>query len=161
MKNSSVYAPPGMETEKEKNYFLLLLIVAAVASCNFFTRLIQALERLESTMVFYRYDQMPDFYRLLDGNFLGFGVVALYCIGTVAFRFWYYYQGSKSIYLMRRLPDRSVLVRSGVEMPLKRILLSLAVMAGMVVLFYMVYWIATPEQYLQPDQWQKLWRWIL
>ena len=112
-------------------------------------------------MVYYRYEQMPDFYRLLEEKFLGFGVVILYCVGTMVFRFWYYYQGSKSIYLMRRLPDKSMLIRSCVETPFKRILLSLAVMVGMVLLFYLTYWIATPEQYLQPDQWQKLWRWML
>ena len=161
MKHSHVYAPPGMETEKEKNYYILLLIVAAVASCSFFSGLARALERVSAPMVYYRYEQMPDFYRLLEEKFLGFGVVILYCVGTMVFRFWYYYQGSKSIYLMRRLPDKSMLIRSCVETPLKRILLSLAVMVGMVLLFYLTYWIATPEQYLQPDQWQKLWRWML
>ncbi len=154
-----MYAPPGMETQKEKNIFILLLLYYVVIAVGFFGELRTALERLG--MMFGGYDMMPDFYRFLDGIFVLPGVVTLYCVGTMIFRFWYYYQGSKSIYLMRRLPDRSVLIRSCVETPLRRILLSLAVMAGTVLLFYLAYWIATPEQYLQPDQWQKLWRWIL
>ena len=165
MKNRKVYAPPGMETKRERRYYVLLLLVAMLIACFFFQELEWALKALYTEYGGYRtYRQdvmMVEFYRLLNGNFLLFGVVILYCVGTMVFRFWYYYQGSKSIYLMRRLPDRSVLIRSCVETPLKRILLSLAVMAGMLLMFYLVYWIATPDQYLQPNQWQKLWRWMV
>ena len=104
---------------------------------------------------------LEDFYEFLEGKFLLFGIIILYCLGTMVFRFFYYYQGSKSIYLMRRLPDRSLLIRSCVETPLQRISISLLVMMGMVLLLYLAYWIATPMQYLQPDQWQKFWRWLL
>ena len=159
MKDNTMYAPPGMETKKEKNGFILLMLYYAAIFVGFLGELVSALERLGR--LFGGYDRMPDFYQFLDGFLILPVVVILYCVVTMLLRFWYYHQGSKSIYLMRRLPDRSVLIRSCVEILFKRILLSLAVMVGMLLLFYLAYWIATPEQYLQPDQWQKLWRWML
>lgn len=165
MKHSTTYAPPGMDKKRERGCYIFLLLLAVARSCYFFDKLRWELAKLYieyGGYREYRHDvMMVDFYRLLNGNFLLFGAVILYCVGTMVFRFWYYYQGSKSIYLMRRLPDRSVLIRSCVETPLKRILLSLVVVAGLLLIFYLVYWIATPEQYLQPDQWQKLWRWMV
>lgn len=158
MKSSKRCSPPGMEMEKEQNYYYLLLLLLVFPVLEFAGQLGKALNQLNRL---YGYEMMPDFYEFMKGKFLLFGIIILYCLGTMVFRFFYYYQGSKSIYLMRRLPDRSLLIRSCVETPLQRISISLLVMMGMVLLLYLAYWIATPMQYLQPDQWQKFWRWLL
>lgn len=62
--------------------------------------------------------------------------------------------GSKSVYLMRRLPDRWEYHRRCLALPLMTILAGLVSIPILIGLFYAIYLHATPEQCLQPDQWE-------
>ena len=100
---------------------------------------------------------MADFKAVLGNSLVGFWVVALCMAALLVYHIVYHYQGSKSIYLMRRLPSRRELWRRCVALPLLAALLSLCLAMTALVLYYMFYMASTPEACLTPGQWQKLW----
>lgn len=147
--------------------FWCLLVVAVIDSLRFFSAFSVDLELLYTRLTQYELMGVPmsvkmrDLYWLLEGKFSLFGMVILFCLITIGTRYRYYYQDSKSVYLMRRLPDRGEWHRSCLVQPLLRVALVLVVMAVLLLIFYTVYMNQVPEECLQPNQWQKLWRWIL
>ena len=66
-------------------------------------------------------------------------------------------RGSRSDYLMRRLPNRWELARRSYALPLLLILATLGTMALLLAIYYAVYLALTPPECLQPDQLSKLW----
>lgn len=66
-------------------------------------------------------------------------------------------RGSRSDYLMRRLPNRWELARRSYALPLLLILATLVTMALLLAIYYAVYLALTPPECLQPDQLSKLW----
>ena len=80
----------------------------------------------------------------------GAGVLAV--VYRLSFRW-----GSRSDYLMGRLPDRWELARRSFRLPLVLALVTLGVMALLLVLFYALDLALTPAECLQPDQLGKLW----
>jgi len=100
---------------------------------------------------------MPDFAVLFDGALTGFAVLALIAAGFLLWHYRYHYFGSKSIYLMRRLPDPTELHRRCLAIPVAVMIIS-AVLALMILLIcYGIYMVAAPEQCIAPEQWQKIW----
>ena len=61
---------------------------------------------------------MAPFSQVTAGYIPAWGVLTLACLALGVVRYTYYYQGSRSIYLMRRLPDRWELWRRTLEWPL-------------------------------------------
>lgn len=159
-----LYAPPGMPLWRERLTFWLLLMIAVTNSLRFFSALEEELQHLHARLAQYELMGVSmsvkarDLYQLLEGKFLPFGVVILLCLIAIGTRYYYYQQDSKSIYLMRRLPDPREWHRSCLVQPLLRILLVLVIMAVLLGIFYGVYMARVPEQCLEPYQWQKLWR---
>lgn len=100
---------------------------------------------------------MAPFYQVLDNSLLCFGLLALCMIPLAAWHYWYHYQGSRSIYLMRRLPDRRELLRRCLALPLLGVAACAVCSAVQLLIFYAVYIYSTPPQYLQPGQWRMLW----
>ena len=66
----------------------------------------------------------------------------------VGLHYAHYYRGSKSIYLMRRLPDRTLLHRQCWTLPLLALGLTLLVLVLLPALYYLIYRYATPAQCL-------------
>ena len=62
--------------------------------------------------------------------------------------------GSKSYYLMRRLPDKWEYHRRCLALPLAATLAGLVLIPILMGLFYVLYLHATPAQCLQPGQWE-------
>ncbi len=157
--------PPGMSQRRERIWFYLLLVMALLNCLRFFREyqieLAQLYQRQELVWISSRLIRMEDFYVLVQGKYILFGLPMLWCVSSVIFRYLYYYEGSKSIYLMRRLPDRWELHRSCLVRPLLRMALCLGVMATVLMISYGYYMRHTPARWLRPDQWQKLWRAIL
>ena len=102
---------------------------------------------------------MKDFGYLLDKTFLGFVIVALCMVVLAVWHYAGHYQGSRSIYTMRRLPDRWELHRRCLTLPVLGVLGCLVCAVILLLIFYAIYQNTTPEQCLTPHQWQKLW-WI-
>ena len=76
----------------------------------------------------------------------------------VIYHYSYHFKGSKSIYLMRRLPDRWELHRRCLTLPIAMAVFFLLMGFVMLLLFFWAYFAAVPAQYIQPDQWAKIWR---
>ena len=102
---------------------------------------------------------MEDFANLLPGCRWGPAVVAVAMV-ILAVLYWmgHYQGGSRSIYLMRRLPDRWELWRRCLTLPLLGLAASAAAAIAMTLLSFWIYRMMTPETCLPPDQWDSLLR---
>ncbi|MGN1002239.1 MAG: hypothetical protein ACI4PC_05660 [Oscillospiraceae bacterium] len=158
-------APPGMSLKQEKGFFWGGLAGAWLCSLSFLARYLDA----RGELYFYvgtqrRLDPnavMPDFAVLFDGSLLGFALVAACMLFFIVFHYAYYRQGSKSVYLMRRLPQRWEMHKRSLTLPLLAVCLY-ALAALLVLLAYLaVYLLFTPDECLTPHQWQKIWSVLL
>ena len=68
-----------------------------------------------------------------------------------------FWRGAKSIYLMRRLPDRWELARRCLAIPLLTVACALLLVVILLPAFYGIYLHLTPEDALRPGQLDKLW----
>ena len=68
-----------------------------------------------------------------------------------------YFQDSKSIYTMRRLPSVWELHRRCLTLPVCGMVIGLGTAFVLILLYYNVYIGLTPEICLTPGQWQKIW----
>ena len=92
---------------------------------------------------------MEPFGELSEGCFLGFFLLFFLAFLFIALRYFYYYQEGRSIYLVRRLPDRGFLWKSCVVVPVLGILLDLFVMGMLCLTYWGCYRIFTPAETLR------------
>lgn len=104
---------------------------------------------------------MPDFADLLGSHLYGFLIVALCMLAVVVYHYVYHRQGSKSIYLMRRLPDGMELHRRCWALPVLCALGSILLAFVLLLIYYAIYMLVTPDACLTPGQWEKLWRSVI
>lgn len=155
--------PPGIRAEQEIKGFLVVLALAVGISFLFFMRLWGAYDALfewtEEKRVLREGAVMADFSAILGlGTFVGFLLPVWVSPFTAICHYRYYYQGSKSIYLMRRLPNRFELHKRALVLPFWELFLVVITVFLLLVLYYNIYLLVTPAQCLTPGQWQKLWR---
>ena len=101
---------------------------------------------------------MPDFISILNNKLLThFILAALILLFASAVHYVYYFRGSKSIYLMLRLPKKTELHKRSLLIPLLFSLILILTAAVQLLIFYAVYMACTPQACLRPDQWQKIW----
>lgn len=159
------WAPPGLNLKPEKQFFVIGILCAVLYSFVFFIRYTGALSNLYG----YEFGRrvllpgavMPDLYVLLENCWAGFAVLAACMLALIVYHYAYHRQGSKSIYLMRRLPNRWELHRRCLTLPLAAVLVCLLTALSLLLLFYGIYAAFTPKECLTPHQWQKLWSVIL
>ena len=101
---------------------------------------------------------MSDFVNIL-GNYLivYFIFAALILAGGTIVHYAYYHRESKSIYLMRRLPNRLEVHRRSLLIPLLCAFIHVLSAFVMLLILYAIYMIFTPKACLAPDQWNRLW----
>ena len=156
------YAPPGVNLKTERNLFICGMVAALLWSFSFFN----SFSRYKGQLYYHRGDEailregavMEDFVVVLDKSLLGFLLLAFCLIMVAVYHYAYHYQDSKSIYLMRRLPDNMELHRRCLTLPAAAIVIALLTAFVLLLIYYAVYMLATPPECLTPDQWQKLWR---
>lgn len=100
---------------------------------------------------------MPDFASLHAPILLFLLPLVLGALSRPSFYHSTYYQGSKSIYLMRRLPDPWERWRLCLTLPALSLLLIVLVLGVMLLLTFAIYLFFTPESALTPHQLQKFW----
>lgn len=157
------YSPPAMDLKPEKRVFIWGIIISNIYSLlYYFTNYTDALRNLYEYIygkrVLIENAVMPDFRSLLGYSFIGFWIVAAAMAGFIIYRYAYYRQGSMSIYLMKRLPQKYEIHKRALTLPIIVILLSLINAFVLLMIYYSVYMLATPKTCLSPDQWQILWR---
>ena len=94
---------------------------------------------------------MPHFYQLLDAGMDcsdGFCVLFVVLVAMIIYHYCTYYQGSKSIYLMKRLPDKWELYKRCVHLPMIAMIVEIITIVGVMSLYYGIYLIFTPQQCL-------------
>jgi len=100
---------------------------------------------------------MDDFVFILKESLSGFIVIAVCMIALAAYHYFYHYIDSKSIYLMKRLPNHFDLHKRCFTYPILITVISLIVALILLIIYYNIYLLVTPEGCLTPGQWQKIW----
>ena len=159
------YIPAGLSWQKEAGKIGLWL--GLCAAFGFFVFVLQYLPVRNDLMEWKDGQQyliygavMCDFAECMDCVLWMFPVVAVACIAQAWGYYQYHREGSMSIYLMRRLPNRWELHRRCLVFPFAGLVLCVVSAFLTVVLCYVYYMIATPESCLTPGQWQKYWRFL-
>lgn len=158
----SRYAPLGMNLTAFKNILIWGGIAAVFWSFTFVARLMDSFSSLFRTIrgnkVLRDGAIMPDFAELMKFALIGFLVIAVVMVVFIVYNYAYHRQGSKSIYLMRRLPNRLELHKRCITLPAAAVLLCIVAAFIMLCIYYWIYMSITPEECLTPGQWQKIWR---
>lgn len=155
-------APPGVNIQARFNYYMTGLVLSTLWSLGFLFKYSDAYHRLYSITAsgvrYLRGDaMMPDFMEILGGSLLGFPSIALVLMIVIVLNYASFHQGSKSIYLMKRLPDRFELHRRCILLPAVGMAGSLAAAGILLMIYFAVYMLVTPDRCLPPEQWQKIW----
>ena len=100
---------------------------------------------------------MDNFRTILGESLIGFFIIVFCMIALGIYHYFYHYIDSKSIYLMKRLPKKSDLYKRCFTYPILIVVISLAIALILLILYYNIYLLITPEQCLVPGQWQKIW----
>jgi len=163
VKNFTVrYSPPGAELKSEWVVYLFGNITAFAVSLMFFASYASArselynYDRVQKKYILNEAATMQGFSDILGGYLLGFVLIGVIMLSFIIFRYSYYRQGSKSIYLMRRLPNRMEIHKMAWSYPVRSMVFCVGCAFGLLVLYYGVYIIATPKECLLPNQW-PLW----
>lgn len=158
------FVPPGIEAGREVYWARGGLSISALFSfLCFIIRCVSARSKLFSRMPDGEKELiegalMSPFRDVIGISFAGFAVIAAAMLGLAAYHYAYHRIGSRSIYLMRRLPDRFELHRRCLALPVAVIVLCAAASFILLCIYYWIYLAMTPEQCLVPGQWQMLWR---
>ena len=138
--------PPGTSGELQGLLCLLVMICAFLYSVwKYAAALTHGLETAARSL-----HRMTDFADLIGAQ----SDSASFWTPPVFFAFW---RGAKSIYLMRRLPDRWELARRCLAIPLLTVACALLLVVILLPAFYGIYLHLTPEDALRPGQLDKLW----
>lgn len=146
-------SPPGYEIAGEYRSFWIYLCSCVIYSLSFFFQYQEEYEALyywKSEGLYavrtLRPDgRMPLFVQILDGSLLFFAGGVLLLGTFVLMRFLHYRRESRSIYVMKRLKDRSILYRSYYQAPLILGGILLTVMLLLVAVYYLFYLAVTPK----------------
>ena len=156
--------PPGVDPLRELGYSLLwfVLFVLFGAVLVFVIRYTQARGLLYTTVlgrrVLYTGAQIAPLEELLRGVFLPALGYAVICLVQIGVNYASFYRGAKSVYLMRRVPDRWELPRRCAAIPLLALAAGLLLTAGCVLLCDLIYFKATPPQCIPAGQHVLFWR---
>lgn len=153
MINLSKFAPPGTIIKEEvRRLGLGLAAATCIAVLIYGVSLRSAydflFDRVGGDRVLQPDAMMLPFDILLGQSLSFFYIVALCSLFAVVFHHLSYYIESKSIYLMRRLPQRWELLRRDFTLPLIGALISLLAAFLLKLVFLAAYYIVTPAQCL-------------
>lgn len=149
------YTPPGIDFTKQWTRCLIGISAAFGWSWSFLVKYLtvrgELFERTLTGLAVRKGAMMREFWWLIheDMDSLdGFLVFYLVMLGMIVYHYLYYYQGSKAIYLMRRLPDKWEMHRRNVTLPLAAIMIGLLTEVVVLLVYYGIYVICTPMQCL-------------
>ena len=156
-------SPPGMRLTAEKAIVAVCWSLSTIwAVGTFITNYLferSFLFHPEGDLEFLRggIPPIPSFAALTEGASLGFYTTALIISGFTTFRFLYFIQGSKSIYLIRRLPQRTALFKQTAALPLLGIAVTWMIFLVLTGMMIAVYLLATPKSGLPAEPFKDVW----
>ena len=138
-----------MDGTREQGFYMLGIIASLTYSLGYFGLYWDAYRRLfqkvGNVKVIRPERAMEPFWDLVGKHLIGYLIVALCLFVAVWMRYAYYRQGSRSDYLMRRLPDAQMYHRTCWVRPLVRMgLCGLAALVTLLV-YFLVYVGMTPD----------------
>ena len=160
------YIPLGFEFKYEKRIFIWGIVLSLLYGSFFFRRFYYTWDNLfervwkNGELVKLGVKEgavMKDFVELFDNASLGFFIVAVYMVLFVFLHYAYFKQESKSIYLMKRLPNKWELHKRCITIPLIEIGICFIVAFLFLLLCYTVYMVVTPAECIVGNQWKKIW----
>lgn len=155
------HLPPGVDPSKSEMGLLTGLISALLFHLQFILRYLSARNDLYtyyhgSNIKELNGSMMPPFWEVLGTSLYGCFVAALAMVVVAIQLYSSYYQGSKSIYTMRRLPDRWERWRRVLTIPALAALGYLLLAFVLRCLDFTIYMLCTPEPCLHPYSWLEL-----
>ena len=152
------HTPPGWPVNKELLSGGVVLVVALLFACTMFgTRYSDSLRNIyyynaaTQTRTLIEGSTMTPFAREVSGIFTMFWMYVFVEFAEIWNMYRSFSVGSKSIYVMRRLPDRGELARRCLPMPLIMLAAGLAVCMLFLLAFWLIYKANVPEAALPPD----------
>lgn len=131
--------PPGRQAAGQLRVFGWGLLAAAVYSLSFLWRLLEELEVFDLRGAWRRGVRLPSFGQLFSGALLGFWVLAAVMAAFAALYYAGLWQGAKSIYLLRRLPQKGAVARRCLTLPALGVLASGLAAAACGGVHYIIY----------------------
>lgn len=155
--------PPGMNTDRLIGGYLSGLTMMLCFSFRFFGQYKTAYEELfqwpvGSKKVLRPGAVMLDFSEILGDSLQPFFLYCFLVMAVVLWNYLYYYQESKSIYVMKRLPNPVELHRRAWVLPLLAVAATLVFAFLVLILYFEFYMMFTPEQCIASGQWKNIWR---
>lgn len=138
------YVPLGISGVDTRNNLITALAAASLWSTGFLFRFADAKQNLFFSNGHPTGLPIEPFGELLGNAWLLFGILALMMIITAAGFYGYHYQGSRSIYTMKRLPDSRELWRRCLALPVWTVITSVVLMAALTGIYYWIYLTCTP-----------------
>ena len=160
------YAPPGLSLESMKNTYIWCVLFSFGGLLWFVMRFFYHKDKLfEENQLGERFLRegavMADFDAVLGLSFVWCALGAMVLAAYIVYFYCSYHSGSKSIYTMRRLPDRWEIHRRSIPLPLLAAASIVVLRAVLVLICFAAYMGWTPDQCLPNDQWTILWREII
>ena len=155
------FVPPGMKLEGELIFFLLAMLAALFYAIRFFARLLEQTDALYQTAFGERSliscAVMAPFYQVFDHAWDGYFLVLFCMLGFGICHMLYYRQDAKSIYTMRRLPDRISFIRYTWTLTVCEVMICLLFALGCLLVSFWMYCTVTPPECLPDGQWSLFW----
>lgn len=154
------YVPPGINHMRELKWIRAGLLASGIYSLGFVISYIESYRALfwdlDKEKGIIKGAMMPDFVDLLGYHLFGFAMLALCMLAVILAHYLYHFQGSKSIYLMKRLPNRFEFWRRCLTLPVATAMISVLIALILLLLYFGIYLLVTPDLCLTPNQWEKL-----
>ena len=148
-------APPGMPLKAE---IYTACIGFAAAALYGLMRFLNDYTRQRSLLLRGKPVEMPAFFLLFKGDLRGFAVMAFVIAGFTVFRYAYLYRGSKSVYSLRRLPEKAPVAKRVLLVPAIELLICGILAFLLLLLCFWIYMHFSPADCIAPDQWALIWR---
>ncbi|MGN1156329.1 MAG: hypothetical protein ACI4TK_09155 [Agathobacter sp.] len=148
------YAPPGINLTREILAYIFCICCAVGYSFGFLFSYIDARNQLyekkwrDGPYELIEGAQIPPFEDLVGNYFHGFILVGVVIVAMLLYHYFYHYQDSKMIYLMKRLPDTLEWHKRCVALPIAGVLVAVAVYGLLWMGYLGIYLIFTPQQCL-------------
>ena len=146
-------SPPGMPLKQEISSLLIANALSFIYSLSFILNYLAERAKLYDYTKFGKPTliegaKIADFSEIVGNYPVLFVATAALMLAFIFLRYSYYRQGTKSIYLMKRLPQRSELHKSAICLPVIYAAISLAFMLLLTAIYFAIYIIFTPNQCL-------------
>lgn len=156
-------SPPGIDLKQEWRVFLIGNIGSVLIS--FFAFIANYLKKREELFTYVGAERvriegaiMTPFHNLINFYFVGFFFVACFMLGYIIYHYAYYRQDSMSIYLMKRLPNKSELHKRAFTIPCLAVLATFAIALAAILFYFIIYILATPKACLPYAALREIWR---